>query len=134
MLNEYSKVAEYVKRLRHNQTTTEMVFWQAVRNRKLDGYKFRRQFPIVYEVSEQTLFYIADFCCLECRLVVEIDGGVHQQQKERDSARTQVLSSLNFKVVRYSNDDVENKLKSVLDDLSLLLRGTLPLSGSRRGG
>jgi very-short-patch-repair endonuclease len=82
----------YASHLRTNQTDAEKRLWQALRNRQLAGFKFRRQFPLPP--------YIADFVCLECRLIVEVDGGQHVEQQEYDDERTRVLLSQGFRVLR----------------------------------
>src|SRR5690606_35738014 len=67
------------KELRNNQTEAEAALWQHIRNNQLD-FKFRRQQVIGYN--------IADFVCLEKKLIIEVDGEIHNQQKEYDAART----------------------------------------------
>ncbi len=91
-------------------TEAENVLWQALRNRKLGDYKFRRQ--------HQIGTFIADFVCVSEKLVVEVDGGYHGtvEQKEFDEARTAYLNNVGFRVVRFSNQEV-------LKDLSLVLEG-----------
>jgi hypothetical protein len=66
-----SRLQKYARELRHNQTDAEHKFWKQVRNRRLAGLKFRRQRPIGS--------YIADFICIEKRLIVELDGGQHAE-------------------------------------------------------
>jgi len=73
------------KLLRRNQTETEQKIWKFLRSRALEGYKFRRQYIIAP--------YIADFCCVEHKLVIELDGGHHQKQREYDERRTHFLES-----------------------------------------
>src|SRR5256885_1095580 len=68
------------RRLRRNETEAENILWQQLRNRKLEGLKFRRQFPIGP--------FFADFCCLERKLIVEVDGGQHKENRENDENRT----------------------------------------------
>ena len=66
------KLYEYGRILRQRQTDAEEKLWQLIRNRKLSGLKFRRQHPLDK--------YIADFCCHEKRLVIELDGGIHKSK------------------------------------------------------
>jgi len=91
--------------MRRQSTDAETKFWNAVRNRQIDGAKFRRQWPI----GE----FIADFCCVELKLVVEIDGGQHADNKH-DDARTRQLGQLGYRVVRFWNNDVLNNLEGVI--------------------
>src|SRR5215207_1966164 len=63
-----------VRDFRRQQTPAEQTLWELLRDRRLDGLKFRRQFPIT--------IFIADFCCFELKLVVELDGGVHEMRDQ----------------------------------------------------
>jgi very-short-patch-repair endonuclease len=95
--------------LRKNSTETERRLWYAIRNRRLGGFKFRRQVWL----GE----YIADFVCVERKLIVELDGGQHAQSREYDERRTAALQARGFRVVRYWNSEVLMNLDGVLDDL-----------------
>jgi len=86
--------------LRKNMTGAEGVLWRRLRARRLRGFKFRRQFPIGP--------YFADFCCLEQRLIVEIDGDQHTDNTAYDNDRTAYLRSLGFRVLRFSNEATLN--------------------------
>lgn len=77
-----------------------------LRGRRL-GVKFRRQHPIGP--------YIADFCCLERRLVIELDGGEHAGQVRADNARTSFMESYGFRVLRFWNDQMLNDPDAVLE-------------------
>ena len=77
---------------RKNMTVAEQIVWELVRNRKLDGKKFLRQHKIIHENSFDSFqFFIADFYCAEEKLIVELDGGIHEVQVEYDNWRTSVL-------------------------------------------
>ncbi len=94
------------RQLRNNPIDAERVLWKHLRHRQLDGYKFRRQQPLGS--------YIADFVCLEARLIVEVDGGQHVSQMVYDSERTAWLESQNFRVLRFWNDEVLQQIESVV--------------------
>ena len=85
------------RRLRRDATEAEKALWRILRNRSLGGVKFRRQCPIDR--------YIADFVCLERRLIIEADGGQHASS-EADAVRTAWLESHGFHVARFWNDDI----------------------------
>ncbi|MDZ7315137.1 MAG: DUF559 domain-containing protein [candidate division KSB1 bacterium] len=104
--------------LRREQTEAENILWQRLRNRQL-GVKFRRQ----HAIGE----FIVDFVCLERRLVVEVDGGIHKQQKEYDEERSRILAALGFRVIRFWNDEVINNLEYVLAAIEEAIRE--PLAG-----
>ena len=97
------------KILRKKSTPAERVLWQAIRNRQFNGLKFRRQ----YWINN----YIADFVCLKYNLIIELDGNIHKQQQEYDAIRTDILSILNFKVLRFWNYEVLNDLEKVLQKI-----------------
>jgi len=99
------------KQLRQNQTDAESLIWQKVRNNQL-GHKFRRQVPVG--------IYIADFLCLELKLVIEIDGGQHAES-EKDKIRTEFLNDLGYKVIRFWNNEVLENIEGVLSTLTLTL-------------
>ncbi len=98
-----------VRRLRSNQTEAERKLWLSLRNRGLSGVKFSRQCTIVH--------YIVDFCCLEHKLVVEIDGGQHALEVDIDQKRTDFLISRGFSVLRFWNHEVLTQLESVLEKI-----------------
>ena len=107
--------------LRKRQTKAEGVFWELVRNRKFCNRKFYRQYPISYENNGFKRFFVADFYCPAKKLIVEIDGGIHEQQKEYDKMREEILEIMNFRIIRFSNKEVmenseqfQEKLKQAL--------------------
>ncbi|WP_183410755.1 endonuclease domain-containing protein [Litorivivens lipolytica] len=99
--------------LRHNQTDAERLLWSKLRNRRLLGYKFRRQQPIGN--------FIADFVCEDMKLIVELDGGQHSEQVGSDESRTRVLESRGYAVVRFWNNELLDQTDSVLQSLTLTL-------------
>ncbi|OGC21375.1 hypothetical protein A2291_07765 [candidate division WOR-1 bacterium RIFOXYB2_FULL_42_35] len=103
-----------VRNLRKNQTKAEAKLWEALRGRQLQGKKFLRQFPIVFKWQNRERFIIADFYCHGAKLVVELDGGIHEQQKEYDELRDYVLKSLGLKVLRITNETIENDFEKAL--------------------
>ena len=96
--------------LRKNQTDVEQLVWKHLRNRQLYNYKFRRQFPIEP--------YVADFACLELKLIIELDGGQHACQINYDEQRSLFLEQRGFKVLRFWNNDVIENTVGVLDVIS----------------
>ncbi len=108
-------IKQTVRKLRKNQTKSESMFWQAVRNRKLKGKKFLRQHPICFEIDGRRRFFVADFYCHEKILVVEIDGKIHLRQKNYDALRTHIINVLGMKVIRFKNETIEMNLEAVLE-------------------
>jgi very-short-patch-repair endonuclease len=87
--------------------------WQALRNRKLEGFRFRRQHAIRQ--------FIVVFYCREAKLVIEIDGPSHDGAEEYDAERTIILDALGFHVLRFSNEEVLADLPGVLERISQAL-------------
>ena len=103
----YPPLLARAREFRQPQTPAEVTLWASLRDRQLGGYKFRRQHPIDR--------FIADFCCPECRLIVEVDGDSHLAQAEYDVARTEWLSDHGYEVIRFTNREVRYQLNSVLE-------------------
>ncbi|MBI3408290.1 MAG: endonuclease domain-containing protein [Planctomycetes bacterium] len=83
----------------------EALLWRELRNRRLGGFKFRRQHPVGA--------YVADFACVECKLVVELDGESHLSRKPRDQVRTTSLESEGWQVLRFWNTEVYDDTEAV---------------------
>ena len=113
----------FARTLRKNQTTSEIDMWKHLRNRRLLGFKFLRQHPLVIEKSEgKRNFYIADFYCAEKKLLIEIDGVIHNKQIEYDQSRDELVKELGITVLRFTNDQVENNIIDVLKTIRSKLR------------
>ncbi len=100
------------RELRKNQTPAERVLWEALRNRELNGMKWRRQANID--------IFIADFLCTEHRLIIEVDGEIHDAQQENDRLRTQVIGDHDYRVIRFKNEEILQKLPDVLQRITAL--------------
>ncbi len=113
---------------RQQATEAERLLWRHLRNRRMDGYKFRRQ-----AVIEP---YIVDFVCLEAKLIVEADGGQHLEQMGDDIRRTAVLESMGYKVKRFWNNEILRDTDVVLEEIRrVLLEAPSPQpSPGGRGG
>jgi very-short-patch-repair endonuclease len=118
-------MTEVAREFRKKPTASEDILWQALRGRKLEGRKFRRQQPIGS--------FIVDFFCGAERLIVEVDGGVHESQQEADRQRQELLESLGLKVIRVSSQLVETNLDAAL---AIVRQGFFPhpLTPSPRAG
>lgn len=97
----------FARKLRVTQTKPEDVLWDILRNRRLDGLKFRRQVPL--------LSYTVDFVCLDRRLIVELDWRQHGWEVEYDAIRTQEIEAFGFTVIRFGNDLVLNDRDLVVE-------------------
>ena len=97
------------KAMRRNMTPAERCFWNAVRANKIEGMHFHRQ-----QVIDG---FIADFYCGDQRLVVEIDGGIHETQKDYDNKRETILKKNGLRIIRFSNQEVINDIDLVIQKL-----------------
>jgi len=104
---------ESARSLRKNQTDVERWLWQKIRNRQLLNLKFRRQFPIDC--------YIADFVCLELKLIIELDGSQHIEQVDYDERRRACLEQRGFRIMRFWNNDVLSNGDGVLEKIQLVI-------------
>jgi very-short-patch-repair endonuclease len=95
--------------LRSAATDAECHLWRYLRRENLEGFKFRRQYPIAG--------YIADFVCIPARLVIELDGGQHLESSSYDALRTRDIEACGFRVVRFWNDDVLLRTELVLEEI-----------------
>lgn len=98
---------EKARYLRNNQTPQERKLWTIIRNRQFFGYRFLRQYCIGS--------YIVDFICREKKIIIEIDGGQHNQPSdiEYDIQRTEYLNSKGYKVIRFWNNDIDKNIEGV---------------------
>lgn len=93
--------------LRNHATDTERHLWRYLRGHQLGGHRFRRQVPIGN--------YIADFACLEAKLIIELDGGQHQKQAEYDARRDSQMEAQGFRVLRFWDNQVFQETQAVLE-------------------
>ena len=120
-----SSKLDFARKLRREQTDAEKKMWRLLRSRQLAQYKFRRQRVIGP--------YIADFCCLSPKLIVELDGGQHIESQERDQRRSQELERHGFKVIRFWDNDVLTNPMAVTETLLRALTPTLSHPSDGRG-
>ncbi|WP_323788757.1 endonuclease domain-containing protein [Psychroserpens sp.] len=108
-LHNRKYLKEFRKELRNNPTKAEIKLWQSLRKSQLEARKFRRQHSIDN--------YIVDFYCPTEKLIIEVDGVIHNNfiNNEYDFKRTEVLQNLGYKVIRFSNDEVFKKIDLVLE-------------------
>jgi len=101
-----AQIQQRARELRHEMTPAEKLLWSRLRNKQLKGLKFRRQHPLGP--------FVADFYCAARRLVVEIDGDIHDLQPERDATRTEQFEQYGYRVIRFRNKQVLNDIEDVL--------------------
>jgi very-short-patch-repair endonuclease len=122
MKDSKPKTVSQARALRKRMTKAEVVLWSRLRRQVANGMRFRRQHPVGP--------YVADFACIEARLVVEIDGSSHEISavREHDRKRTEFLQSRGWRVLRVTNEDVFKRLDDVVEGI-LRGAGMPPSSG-----
>ena len=95
------------RKLRNQSTDAERLLWRHLRRRQLGGFRFRRQMPVGG--------YVADFACMDAKLVIELDGGQHQEQAARDARRDARINVNGYRVVRFWNNQVFEETTAVLE-------------------
>ncbi len=115
MTTKRNPLKNLARTLRKNYTDAEKVLWQRLRNRQLANCKFRRQVTIEP--------YIVDFVCLSRKLIIELDGGQHNETIEYDRIRTNFLTAEGFRVLRFWNNEVFEETEAVLQKILEELNG-----------
>ncbi len=107
---QWKILKEFARDNRKNSTEAEKLLWQVLRNKQL-GVQFRRQHAID--------IFIADFICIACKLIVEVDGDYHNtpEQEEYDQQRTYMLENLGYKILRFTNDEIINNIGQVVSTI-----------------
>jgi len=113
-----AKAVETARKLRRRKTPAEEELWRALRDRRSDGLKFRRQHPVGP--------FVLDFCCPAARLAIEVDGAVHDEQREQGEARTAFLIDNGYRVLRFRNDEVLDNIDAVLTRIAEAAAETNP--------
>jgi very-short-patch-repair endonuclease len=116
------------RELRKNMTKAEIILWSRLRLKKVNGYKFRRQQPL--------LDYIVDFYCDELKLIIEVDGEIHSfaENISYDSKRENILKVNGYNILRLSNLEVETELNSTIIKITTFINQVLSLSQSDKNG
>ena len=110
----WAKLKPLARQKRHDPTPAEQKLWHVLRQRSLAGFKFRRQHAIER--------FIVDFYCASARLVIEVDGPIHDYTLEEDAVRQEYLEGLGLRVIRFTNDAVLHQTDVVLQQIEATLR------------
>jgi len=109
-------IFKLARELRKNETEAEKILWPRINKNQVLGFRFRRQHPINK--------FIADFFCVELKLVIEIDGSVHDitEYHEHDLGRTEVFNDFNITVIRFTNDQILNEIDNSVEQLEKMIK------------
>ena len=100
-------IKKHARELRRNVTDSEKELWEQLRDRKLSGYKFLRQHPIIYKADYKGLnYFIANFYCNAKKTIIELDGSIHDETKEYDQFRDEKMKLPGLNVLRLKNESL----------------------------
>ena len=109
-----SNIKLLARKLRSNMATEEKVLWERLRKRRFLGLRFNRQFAINYKLLDSTEnWFIADFYCHEKKLIIEVDGPIHDDRQAYDKERDETLSNMGYHVYRITNNEVTTNWSSI---------------------
>ena len=117
MSRDKARLQSFARRMRNTPTDAERALWYRLRTRRLDGQRFLRQTAIGGA--------IVDFVCPKAKLVIEIDGGQHDERRQADMVRTRRLNQAGYSVLRFWNDDVLNDIEPVLQTIRDAVRNRI---------
>lgn len=120
------KFAHIARNLRKNSTDSEKLLWRNLKGRQLEGFKFRRQQPIG--------LYVVDFVNFKRGIVIEIDGGQHAVEKEKDKERDRWLGKQGFEILRFWNNEVLENTEGVLEVIRRRFLSPSPTPPTKGGG
>jgi len=125
---EKKELRRKARELRNNMTKAEIILWSRIRSKQINGYKFRRQYPV--------LDFIADFYCHDLKVIIEVDGEVHTlpKQKKTDEYRDKILKINGYHVLHFTNHEIETDLKHSISRIRLFLNEILSPSQGGHGG
>jgi very-short-patch-repair endonuclease len=108
-MDDFKSIKELARELRNNPTPAEKKLWEVIRKRQLNNCKFLRQHPIIYGQKQTKInFFIPDFYCAKKKLVIEVDGSIHDYQKYYDEQRDLILNKKNLNVLRFKNEELND--------------------------
>ena len=116
-----AKLQPHARALRNQSTDAERHLWQHLRGKQLASHRFRRQLPIAG--------FIADFACLEAKLIVELDGGQHAQNAGYDERRNRLIEAQGFRILRFWDNQVFLETQAVLQEIMRVLELSCPHPG-----
>ena len=122
---DFKKIRKQAQELRHNMTESEKLLWNELRGRRLSGYKFLRQHPILYSGNLIRFnYFVADFYCDTKKTVIELDGPIHDTTEEYDQFKDSELINLGIHIIRIKNeelvelDQTKEKILAFLNSIS----------------
>ena len=121
----FYKKPEYIiglsRELRKWQTESEILLWDKIKNRQIDWLKFLRQKPVFAfkDSNWSNRFYIADFYCYSIKLIIELDGLIHdeKERKEYDIIRDEIIKNYNYTILRFTNHQIKTDIENIINEI-----------------
>jgi len=118
---DFNVIKKHAQELRKNMTESERLLWNELRGKKVSGYRFLRQHPILFKGNlTRYNYFIADFYCDKKKVILEVDGPIHEESEEYDRYRDSELEKLGMHILRIKNEELE-KMNEVLNKISTYL-------------
>ena len=118
---DFSLIKKHARELRNNMTESEKLLWKELRGKRISGLRFLRQHPILYKGNlSRYNYFIADFYCNEKKVIIEVDGPIHDGSEDYDEYRDNELEELGIRVLRIQNEELKN-MKVVLERITAFL-------------
>ena len=129
----YKGITILARNLRKNQTESEKLLWTVLRGKSLSGYKFLRQHPIFYRVKNKWVeFFIADIYCCKLKLIIELDGKIHENKRDYDSERDMQLLNKGIYVVRIKNEELDDMNSIILFLNRIIINRTSQIADNKQ--
>jgi very-short-patch-repair endonuclease len=119
---DFKAAKKHARELRRSMTDSEILLWRELRNRRLSGYKFLRQHPIIYRSNYKGIrYFIADFYCDMKKVVIELDGPIHEENADYDKFRDEEMINQGLKILRIKNQELLD-MKRTLQKIEIFLK------------
>jgi leucyl-tRNA synthetase len=129
----YKGITLLARNLRKNQTSSEKLLWEVLRRKNLSGFRFLRQHPIFYRIKNKWVeFYIADFYCAGLKIIIELDGRIHENNREYDSERDLKLLNKGIYVIRIKNEELDDMNSVILFLNEIISRRICQITGNKQ--
>ena len=119
----YTEATSRARELRKKATESEEILWEILRDKKIVGTKFYRQRPVYYSVNDKIFFFIVDFCADEIKLIIEADGGYHDEIEEKDHLRDNILEGMGYKLLHVTNHQILNEREKIVLTIKSTIKG-----------
>ena len=115
---DFKRITKHARELRNNMTESEKLLWEELRGKRISGLRFLRQHPILYKGNlSKYNYFIADFYCNEKKVIIEVDGPIHDRSEDYDEYRDNELEELGIRVLRIKNEELKN-MKEVINRIT----------------